>query len=339
MPDLGPEEEQAAIEVLRSGFLSEGPRVAELEQTVARDLGQNHGVATACGTAALALCLHALGVEENSEVVIPSYACTSLLDAVKWAGCAPRVVDVAEKDLVMEVETVLEAIGPETGAVVLVHNFGNPADLRGLTDVNAPVIEDLAQCIGGGRDGLRVGEVGVCSVLSFYATKLLTTGYGGMLVSSDKRLVGRARDLREFDEREQYERRFHVSLSDLNAAIGLEQWHKLPQFTMRRREIAARYNEIAGEYAVRPQGEGVYFRYLIRAPRGADRAISAFRERGVEAKRPVYRPIHRYLGLDAGDYPVAEKAHEEIVSVPLYPALSEDDVGVIVSAMQEVLQL
>ncbi|MBS3762561.1 MAG: DegT/DnrJ/EryC1/StrS aminotransferase family protein [Planctomycetes bacterium] len=338
MPDLGPEEEQAAIEVLRSGFLSEGPRVAELEQTVARDLEQNHGVATACGTAALALCLRALGVEENSEVVIPSYACTSLLDAVKWAGCAPRVVDVAEKDLVMEVETVLEGIGPRTGAVVLVHNFGNPADLRGLTDVNAPVIEDLAQCIGGRRDGLRVGEVGDCSVLSFYATKMLTTGYGGMLVSSEEKLIARARDLREFDEREEYEPRFHVSLSDLNAAIGLAQWGKLPRFIEKRRQLARRYHEIAGKYAVDPQGEGVYFRYLIRAPQGAEDAISAFEERGVEAKRPIYRPIHCYLGLDPTDYPVAERAHREIVSVPLYPALSDEDVGVILDAMEEVLK-
>lgn len=337
MPTLGGREERAALAALRSGMLSEGPRVAEFERAVAADLGRRGGVAVNSGTAALTLALMTLEGRGRDEVIVPSYVCTAVLDACHAAGAAPRVVDVDPSDLNIDPQAAAEAVTQGTRAILAAHMHGAPADVASLAGLGPPVIEDLAQCVGAERDGLRVGAGGACAVLSFYATKLLTTGYGGMLVSSDRGQLDRARDLRSFDNRRDWKPRLHVSLSEINAAVGLSQWRGLPRMIARRRALARRYDAVAGDRAVRPNGRGVYYRYLVRARQGAPKAIRAFREVGVEAKRPVFRPIHRYLGLDRKRFPVTEKAHREIVSVPLYPALRESQVRRILRALTEVI--
>jgi dTDP-4-amino-4,6-dideoxygalactose transaminase len=337
MPLLGAAEERAAVAALRSGYLSEGPRVEAFERAVARTLCHSGAVAASSGTAALVLALHTLQAGGGDEVIIPSYVCSALLDAVNAVGASPVVVDVDEADLNISPAEVARAASRKTRAVIVPHMFGNPAAATQIAALGAPVIEDLAQCVKAERGGRAVGAAGSCAVLSFYATKLLTTGYGGMLVSSGRRLLARARDLRAFDNRDAYEPRPHVAMSELAAAVGLVQWRRLDAFIRRRRALARRYDSVAGDFAVRPIGRGVYYRYLIRAPQGAEKAIRSFRKLGVEAKRPVYLPLHRYLRLGPGRFPVAEKAFRAVVSVPLYPALTEPQVRRILSALKKVV--
>jgi len=337
-PLLGREEERAAVAALRSSFLAEGPQVAALERAVAAGLGRPGAVAVSSGTAALALALRAVGAAEGCEVIVPSYVCTSVLDAVLSVGAEPRVVDVSLEDLNIDAAAVRGALSARTAAVIAAHQFGNPAPVVAIAGLGPPVVEDLAQCVGAERDGRLVGTVGACAVLSLYATKMLTSGYGGVFVAGTQRQLALARDLRAFDNRASYKPRLHVSMSDLNAAVGLVQWGRLGEFIRRRRMLARRYDAAAGHAAVRPTGRGVYYRYLVWARQGADAAMREFARRGIEAKRPVFRPLHRYLGLDRRRFPASEKAHRQIVSVPLYPALREPEVRRILAALEEVIR-
>ncbi|HLE42853.1 MAG TPA: aminotransferase class I/II-fold pyridoxal phosphate-dependent enzyme, partial [Methylomirabilota bacterium] len=217
-----------------SGQIAQGPRVAEFERAMAARLEARGGVAVSSGTAALHLALLALGVGPGDEVLVPSYACAALLHAVRAAGAVPRPVDVDPATFNLDPDAAKRASSARTRALIAVHAFGLPADLEPLRALGVPVVEDAAQALGA-RCGRRpVGGLGEVGVLSFYATKLMTTGEGGMLVSGDARLLAAARDLREYDEKPDDRPRFNYKLTDLAAALGLAQLARLDGFLARR---------------------------------------------------------------------------------------------------------
>jgi dTDP-4-amino-4,6-dideoxygalactose transaminase len=174
-------------------------------------------------------------------------------------------------------------------------------------------------------------------VLSFYATKLITTGEGGMLVADDERILARVRDLREYDERPDDRPRFNYKMTDLQAALGLVQAARLPEFLARRRALASRYRARLAAGTLRqpaepPDGRHAWHRYVVTGPRPAAHYLAALEARGVTARRPVFRPLHRDLGLDG--FPGAEEAWAHAVSLPLYPALGDGDAARVVAAAE-----
>lgn len=334
-PSIDEADLQGVAEVLRSGFIAQGAKVDAFEQAMARMLGVRGGVATSSGTAALHLALLALHVGEGDEVLLPTYACSALLHAVRAVKAVPRLVDCDPVSFNMDPEAARRARSARARAMIVIHSFGLPAELDALKGLGLPLIEDGAQALGASYRGKPVGSMGEAAVFSFYATKLVTTGEGGMVLSNDARILAMARDLRTYDEKEDDAPRFNYKLTDLQAALGLAQLQRLPRFLSRREAIASQYLERLRDLPLRfpsapPDRQRVYYRYVVGGPRPAGHYLTTLQALGVEARRPVFRPLHRYLGIDG--FPGADEAWEKAVSLPLYPSLSHAEVERIVEA-------
>ncbi|MBL7648966.1 MAG: DegT/DnrJ/EryC1/StrS family aminotransferase [Candidatus Hydrogenedentes bacterium] len=316
-PTIGPEERAAVDRVLRSGNLAQGREVAAFEDECAAVVGRKHGVAVNSGTAALHLALIGMGVSSGDTVAMPSYACAALAQAVAWQGATPVLCDIGA-DNNIDPERVPDSVM----GVIVPHLFGAKARLP----KNPSVIEDLAHSIGG-----PTGNASILAIASFYATKMMTTGEGGMLLTDDEGLAELARDLRDYDHRDDFQVRRAYKMTDFQAAMGRVQLRRLPAFVARRAEIAAQYHAgLAGLPLERPRLEdSVHFRYVIATPE-RDALEAWLAGRGVGACRPVYRPAHHTLG---GDYPRSERAHGENLSLPIYPGLTTAEASFVIKSL------
>ncbi|HJM43629.1 MAG: DegT/DnrJ/EryC1/StrS aminotransferase family protein [Nitrospinota bacterium] len=338
-PVFGPDDERAVLRTLRSGQVAAGPEVERFEGEVARRLGLRGGVATSSGTAALHLVLLALGVGRGDGVVIPSYVCGALLQAVRFVGAVPRLADLAEGRFHPGPEEIDRAADRRTRAVLFPHPFGEPVDLSGVRALGLPLVEDLAQSLGARRGKDPAGRARRAAVCSFYATKMAAAGEGGMVVSDRAGILRVARDLRAYDEPPDARLRFNYKMSDLHAALGRSQLKKLESFIRRRRRIAARYHRAFRDLplllpADPPGGRHVYHRYVVRVtgkPGGAG-VLRFLQGRGVIARRPVHRPVHRILGVKG--FPRTDAAVREAVSIPCYPALGDGEVMRVIEAVR-----
>jgi dTDP-4-amino-4,6-dideoxygalactose transaminase len=311
--------------------------VRALQAAAAPWLGGTEGTAVNSGSTALQLALLAAGVRPGSKVAVPAYCCAALLNAVSGAGALPLLVDSEPGGYHLAVEDLARRWTPEVSAIVVAHLFGDPIDVAPFQEFGVPVIEDCAQSIGATRRGRFTGGDGSLSIGSFYATKVLTTGQGGLVATSRPDFAEAVRELTEYDNRDTWQPRFSVGMSEIQAALGLWQLERLSSFLSRRRAIANYYAErLLESLGVVPanrsasEAEPIYYRFTLRA-REAETAFRRLRELGVDSKRPVYRPLHHYLG---GDYPQAQSAHEQIVSLPIYPGLSDAEVEAVARAVE-----
>jgi dTDP-4-amino-4,6-dideoxygalactose transaminase len=249
-----------------------------------------------------------------------------LLNAVNFVGAAPVLAEIDPETYNLDPEDVKKRLTDRTKAIIVPHIFGLSADLDDLLALNVPVIEDCAQAVGSTYRRQYVGTFGEASIFSFYATKVMTTGEGGMVVSNSKGLIDRIKDLREYDNRDDYKIRYNYKMTDIQAAIGLAQLDRIEMFIERRREIAKSYNEAFDPLGLQlpPQDSShIYYRYVIGVGVNADPLIQTFRKQGIGCARPVYLPLHRYLNL--GGYSRTEKAWEQTVSIPIYPSLTKEN--------------
>ena len=333
-PFLGAEETNAALRVMESKYLAQNREVQALEDKLAQFLGVRGVVAVSSGTAGLHLALLALGAEIGTITAIPSYVCTALLNAVNYCGSEPAILDVKPTDGCLNPNELRLGVNkPEI--VILPHMFGQPADVEKIVETGIPVIEDCAQSIGADVGGKPVGTFGAISVFSFYATKVLCAGEGGAVASDSEELLNAVRDFRDYDHKKEYFPRFNYKMTELQAAIAGAQLDKLPSFIERRRDIARRYDEAVEsssfEKPSRAPGN-ICFRYLL-FHQDVEKIIEDFKVEGITAARPVFNPIHRYLGLDG--YPGAEWMFQNAFSVPCYPALTDTEVKKICEAIKK----
>ena len=324
-PMLGEEEISAVERVLRSGHLAQGAEVEAFEAECAAMCGRRYGVAVSSGTAALHLALVALEVGAGDLVAIASYACAALTTAIRLQGAVPVLCDIND-DYNLEPASMSD----HCGVAIVAHLFGAPAPIPG----DCVIIEDIAQSMGG-----ITGRNSPMAVTSFYATKLMTTGEGGMLLTDDAALAELVRDRRDYDNRATDARRFAYKMTDFQAAMGRVQLRRLPEFLQRRLAIAEQYTQALSDCPVRlPATPGhVFFRYVLATNRRE--ALEAhLRQRGIEAKRPVYCPAHHYLKDSSSDavraLPNAERAHEECLSLPIYPALVDEQVSYVIESVR-----
>jgi len=339
-PTIDEDDAAAVTAVLKSGHLSQGREVARFESALASFIGTKTGVAVSSGTAALHLSLLALRIKRGDEVILPSYVCTAPLNAVHLATATPVIADIDRDTFNIDVADVKKRITGQTRAIIVPHLFGLPADLDELQSLGIPVIEDCAMSIGSRFKGRLAGSFGVVSVFSFYTTKMMATGEGGMVLSDRDDLIEAIRDLRDYDEKEGYAVRFNYKMTDLQAALGISQLKKLPLFIEKRKGLAARYDgELESMGAPVPpvpeEREHVYYRYVIRV-NDPPAFMERMRRGGVECRRPVFRPLHRYLGLKG--YTAADDAWDRAVSIPLYPSLQEKEQQDIIRQMKIALR-
>ena len=335
------EEEDLAsvIEVLRSGLLTQGEIVSSLETKIARFIGVKYAVAVNSGTAALHLSLLCLGIGDGSEVIIPSYVCTALLNAIHYVRATPVLVDIDPHTYNISVESTKRAITERTRAIIVPHMFGLPADIDSTVSLGIPVIEDCAHSVGARFKGRYTGSFGLLSIFSFYATKMLGAGEGGMVVSNEFDLIETIRDQRDYDEKETYTVRYNYKMTDVQAAVCESQLKKLPSFIEKRKEIAGLYNSgldgVGARVPVVPEGrEHIYYRYVVPLENPVS-FMEEMRKRGIECRRPVFKPLHRYLQLSG--YPMTDDAWEKAVSVPIYPSLRVEEAHLIVDAINTIL--
>ena len=341
-PLLGRREEAAALRVLRSGSLVPGPETESAATLLARLSGCRSAVLLSSGTTALGLALRALKIGPRDEVAIPSYACAAVLFAVRSASARPLLCDIDPVTLALDPEDVARRGNGRARAAVLIHPFGLPARTEPFRSRGLLVVEDCAQAIGAFDRRAPVGSRGDASVFSFAPTKVLTCGGpGGGLASPQGAIVDAARDLAGHDEKDDDRPRVNGLMGDLHAAVAAVQLARLAEFRDRRLFIARLYDEAFARLglarpAALPEGaEPIAYRYLVRVPE-ASPLIEALNRRGIGARRPVYRPLHRLMGAD-GAFPHTDRAHLQLVSLPIYPALSDAEVESVISEVRRCL--
>ena len=347
-PQMGEDEKRRVWEAMASGSLAQGPRVAELEEQFAEFIGVDHAVATSSGTTALHLALLGLGVEEGDEVITVPFTFIASANSILFTGARPVFVDVDDSDFTMAVDQLEAAITPRTKAIMPVSLYGQPADLVAIGEVadrhGLAIVEDAAQAHGAAIGERKSGSWGA-GTFSFYPTKNMTTGEGGMITTDDGELAERVRLLREHGMKVRYHHDivgYNFRMTDLAAAIGLAQLPKLPGFNDRRRAIAARYDaELRGVInpAVRPGVRHVYHQYTIRV-HDRDAFAERLKERGVGSAIYYPIPVHRqkpFVALGYGDqrYPVTDRLTEQVLSIPVHPSLSEDEVETVIGAVNQ----
>jgi len=332
-PTIGEKELPALADVLRSGQVAQGPRVEAFERGMAAWLEVQGGVAVSSGTVALELALLALGVGPGDEVILPSYVCAAPWLATVRVGARPRLVDIEPDTYAIDPAGVEKALTPRTRAVIVPHLFGLPADLTRLQGLDVPLIEDCAQTLGATEQGRQVGGVGQVAICSFYATKLLCTGEGGMLLSNDAAVLEKGRALREYDQKPKLETAaYNRKMTDLQAALGIQQLAQLQFFLARRATIAVRYQAAFAQTGIIlpsiPEGRThVFYRYVVRmrsSRRSLDDVLARLERRGVQCRRPVFCPLHRYFDLEG--FPESEQVMASALSVPIYPSMTDEEV-------------
>lgn len=344
-PSIEQDDIRAISEVLNSGQIAQGSMVDKFERELSKFIGVREGVATNSGTSALHLALLALDIKEGDEVIIPSYVCTALLNAINYVHAKPVIADINMEDFNISVSDIEKKIGEKTKAIIVPHMFGLAADIDELLNFGVTVIEDCAHSIGAAYKGKMVGSFGVISMFSFYATKMLATGEGGMAVSNSDELLERMRDLREYDFKSDYKVRYNYKMTDMQAALGISQLSKLPTFIDKRRLIANYYNEeFSGIDAILPTSkkhkEHIFYRYVVRVKKDMDikKRFDEFKRKDVICDAPVYKPLHVYLGLSKKDFINTEEVMNSAISIPIYPSLTGNELNYISRIVKEVLK-
>ncbi|MBV8882138.1 MAG: aminotransferase class I/II-fold pyridoxal phosphate-dependent enzyme [Planctomycetaceae bacterium] len=328
-PTVGREDERAAVRVLRSGMLGGGTEVEGFEREIERFVGAGRAVAVHTGSAALHLALLGLGIQPGDRVVLPTYTCAAVLNAVHYTGAEPILADVSPETCNLDPDDVKRRLRAGTKAIIAPHLLGRPAPIRELRALGVPVVEDCAMALGA-----SVGREGEVAVYSFYATKMMATGHGGAVLARDRAIVRRIEDLVQYDGREDYRVRHNYRMSALVAALGRSQLAKVPDFVKRRRRIADYYYGTL-ELGEPPRGH-VFYRFVLRTG-PVERFVRFMASRGIECKRPVFRPLHRYLASSTGEYPGAEELHRHWTSIPLYPSLRRDEMERVALAARQHL--
>ncbi len=367
-PMIGSVEIDSVAETMKSGGLAQGPRVQAFEEQFAGYIGVSHAVAVSSGTAALHVALLAQGIGAGDEVVTTPFSFIATANAVLFTGARPVFADIGE-DYNIDSERILQAITPKTKAVLPVHLYGRPAEMKAIAEIaedhNLTIIEDACQAHGAtcGDDCRKAGSFGT-GVFSFYPTKNMTTGEGGMITTDDPEIVKRARMLRDHGSSKRYVHEilgYNMRMTDLGAAIGLVQLKKLDQFNSARRRNAEHLTgklKTIAEITTPDDAPGhVFHQYTVRVA-GVGVGVDVDRIRGGDCMRddlvahlgekgigtgvyypiPIHRqPLYRKLGFEAS-LPVSEKFAEEVLSLPVHPAVAETDLDYIIKTMKEYFE-
>ncbi len=371
-PDIGEEEVAAVLETLRSGWLTVGPRVQQFERDFAEAIGCAYAVAVSSCTAALHLGLNAIDLKPGDEVITSTLTFTATGATIVHAGAKPVLADCTPDTLNLDPNDVERKVTSHTRAIVPVHYAGHPASMDDILQIASQhrltVVEDAAHALPASYRGRRVGTIGDVTAFSFYATKNLTTGEGGMLTTADAALADRLRTRRLHGMSRDAWRRysadgswrydvaypgFKYNMTDIAAAMGLVQLRRLPALHQRRRQLAALYDQLLSDIpelelpVTHADVEHAWHLYVVRLrPQRLrvqrDEVIELLKAEGVPTQ-VHFIPLHLHsyyrdaLGCRPEDFPVASAAAERILSLPFFTLMSDDDVRYVATTLRRIL--
>jgi len=347
-PWIGPEEKAAVLEVLESGMLAQGPRVAAFEDAFTQLTGTRHAIATSSGTTGLHLALMAHGIGPGDEVITSPFTFIASVNTILYTGATPVFADIDEGSFNIDPKAIEAVITPRTKALMPVHLYGQPCDMDEISALarkhGLAIIEDAAQAIGATYGGRQAGAFGT-GVFSLYATKNVMSGEGGMITTDDDHIADQCRLLRNHGMRRRYEYEvlgYNFRLTDVLAAIGLAQLGRMPEATERRRANARFLNaqiESVATPAIKEGREHVWHQYTVRVPEGVDRdaAVKRLDEAGVGTG--IFYPMgaNRFPHIKevVGDVemPVTDRVAASVISLPVHPLLEPADLERIAAAV------
>lgn len=347
-PLIGEAEKAAVMRILDTGQLVQGAEVARFEELFAAFCGAKHAIATTNGTTALTVALLACGVSAGDEVIIPSFSFVATATSVLGAGAVPVFVDIEPDTFCMDPAAIEAAITPKTKIIMPVHLYGHPADIPAIKAIadkhGLTVIADSAQAHGAAINDQRVGSIAKAAAFSFYPSKNMTTGEGGIVTTNDDEVAARARMVRNHGMNTRYYHEiigFNYRMTNLCAAIGVVQMDYIEDWTQKRIENADFLTE--GIKTMRPPVtrhgyRHVFHQYTVVAPQGADRdaMVAQLNERGIGTRvyypLPIHRqPVFQELGYTNLSLPVTEDLTARVFSLPVHPSLSREDLERIVA--------
>ena len=338
-PSISNLDTESVTKSLLSRQLAAHSKVNDFELMFTNFLGNcGNSISTSSGTAALYLALYAIGIKENNEVIIPTYTCSSILNAIFMHKAKPVLIDIDPLTWNLDYSQVEKACNKKTKAIIVTHTFGNPCDLNLFKSLGIPIIEDCAQSLGSLVNNQKTGTLADISTFSFYATKFITTGEGGMVFSKKRDLVEKIRDYINFDYRQNYYPRFNFKLTDFQAALGISQLERISIFLRKREKISTKYKKNLSKKIIRWQlvqnskCKANNFRCiaLVDNPK---KIISHLKKNNINAIIPIekFELLNKYLNLKNKTFPIAEYISEHTISLPIYPDLREKDIREIIS--------
>ena len=335
-PTISEEDISNVVNSLRTGLIAYGDEVTRFEHDLSDYIGVLGGVAVNSGTNALYLALKALDVRPGDEIIIPSYVCVSVLHSVKYAGASPVFADIESGSYNMDSGSVAQRITSKTKAIIVPHLFGAAADLDQLSTFGIPIVEDCAQAIGTEYKGRKLGSYGLLSTFSFKATKLITTGHGGMIVTNYKEMLQKLRQFSKYDQLEKYRVSYNYQLTDFQAAMGRSQLKRLSQFIERRRQISKIYSELFETlgYPVQCNNNSIFFRYVVEVD-DCSQYANSMNSYGVCCEKPIFKPLHQYVNSKA-KLPNTERTMLRALSIPIYPSLTNDEISRVCNTIEKV---
>lgn len=375
LPDIGEREIEEVCDSMRSGWLTTGPKVKQFEAEFAAFIAAKHALAVNSATSGLHLALEAIGIGPGDEVITSTHTFTATAEVVRYLGADPVFVDIDEQTLNMDVNAVQSALSRSGNvkAIMPVHMAGQACDMSALcrlaNDAGIRVIEDAAHALPSTCNGQRIGTIGDATVFSFYATKTLATGEGGMITTDDDEIAARIRTMRlhgisrDVFDRYQSDKPswyyeivapgFKYNMPDTAAAIGIHQLARLHEMSGRRREIANRYFDALADLPlelplpIHADDEHAWHLFIIRLALekldiGRDRFIELMAERGIGTS-VHFIPLHLQpywrdkYNLAPGDFPVATATYERLVSLPIYSKMTDEDVARVIAAVRDIL--
>jgi len=352
-PIVGIEERNAIIAVLESGMLAQGNITKEFEEKFAAYCGSNFAVATNNGTSALHSALYALGIKSGDEVITSPFTFVATANSIIMQGAKPVFVDIKEDTFNIDPSKIEEKITDKTKAIIVVNLYGQVYDAEEIKRIaikhNLKIIEDACQAVGAELDGKKAGTFGDLSCFSFYATKNMITGEGGMITTNDNNYAELCKRFRHHGQSEKTRYEYHdlgynYRMTDLQAAIGLEQLKKIEILNNKRRDNARRLTErlkrIPGVIVpyIKPGAKHVFHQYTIRIENRDQ--LKEYLDKneigyGIYYPKPLHlHPFFMRLGYKEGDFPVSEKVSKEVLSLPVYPSLTEEEINKIIKAVE-----
>ena len=326
---------------MKSNWIAQGPQVEQIEERFREMFGGGKACSVSNGSSALYLALKALGADKNAHVILPTYACSALLNAIHLIGAKPILVDVDEDTFCLD-GNLVKRFSKKAKYVIAVHTFGSIVDIEPLRSDKNYIIEDCCQSLGADQLQSSLGKYSHAAVFSFYATKLLTGGQGGLVWSKDESVISNIMDYRQFDCRESYKPRFNFQITDINAALINSQLKRLEDNCNRRKKIAKEYTNHLHSSLTLQKGTcdkgGVPYRYVVKAPdiNTREKLSKHMDEHNIECTIPIQRfeLLHQYLNLDPKSFPMAEKIVDTTLSLPIHAGLSDSDINYITEKLK-----